>query len=556
MWLETDVNAWKDKINQVVRSFAFADWFPKEGRVYLPFQSAAKGVDDDINLHFNKDHKYQIHDYAKGLLKDSQGRIVRIGKIINRDEQEEAKRIQGLYDQKKLSDIKYRREMEANRRYFRELRAAFEASPFRRGVNKQSPYMVVISSTAEDLAGMSTNRDWTSCMDLGGGSNRESIWCELKDGGFVAYLCYSDDVNIDKPLARLHIRRFDNKRGDSIALPEDSVYGNEIQGFKEAVQAWLDSKQGKIRPGRYIRRGGWYSDTFGSAEPDASRREKRDSMRHTILPVTGKGLFKLLDRQPGMNSMSLRIVGKLLDPGLSLTDDLKKKLEALIRKDYPHKLPDLLEKYPDLLTPEDYKGASYYGRTKMLKAKKDDPRYAELHKELVTQSVMSLDINDPKLKINKKGIGQSEASIEIADILRPLADMGRLPEPLIRKVVRFAEQMMDRYGSEMSQPVRHTYVNPGLNAISTIIHAFHMTGADTPTVLNFYKKVLPYWDNLGAEHGLGIALGRLGENGKSFLPFLRDKEQQTSDVLQKERLLYIIDSIENGTGRSDKYNFF
>ena len=53
-------------------------------------------------------------------------------------------------------------------------------------------------------------------------------------------------------------------------MPEESVYGNEVEGFSEAVQAWLDSKQGRIRAGHYQRRGGWYSDTYGSADPDDS----------------------------------------------------------------------------------------------------------------------------------------------------------------------------------------------------------------------------------------------------------------------------------------------
>ena len=54
-------------------------------------------------------------------------------------------------------------------------------------------------------------------------------------------------------------------------------------------------------------------------------------------------------------------------------------------------------------------------------------------------------------------------------------------------------------------------------------------------------------------------LGRLGKNGESFLPFLKrklqKKEKQDSSKNDTERLKYIIDAIENGTGYSKKYNF-
>ncbi|MFQ5788683.1 MAG: hypothetical protein ACE5H1_11970 [Thermodesulfobacteriota bacterium] len=66
-------------------------------------------------------------------------------------------------------------------------------------------------------------------------------------------------------MARIAIKRFVNKNGDSIALPEDSVYGNEIPGFLEEVKRWLNSKQ-NINPGVYQRKGGEYSDTFSKTK--------------------------------------------------------------------------------------------------------------------------------------------------------------------------------------------------------------------------------------------------------------------------------------------------
>ena len=94
--------------------------------------------------------------------------------------------------------------------------------------------MIVISQDPHDVAQMSTGRQWTSCMDLGGegrepGSHHEDIFCEVQKGGLVAYLIRAEDGAIADPLARIHIRRFDNRAGQSVAVPEQSVYGNEIK---------------------------------------------------------------------------------------------------------------------------------------------------------------------------------------------------------------------------------------------------------------------------------------------------------------------------------------
>lgn len=554
LWLETDVKFWQDKIQSINRDFAFSEWFPKEGRIYLPFQPNVNGIDDDLSNYF-KDHEYQIHDYQKGLLANKKGKLTRIIPVINKDEKEEEKRIQLQYSQKQISDAKYNQEMDMNKRYFNGLRTAYESSPFRVGL--KNPYVVIITNTPEDIAGMSTNRGWTSCMNLKDGANRSSVWCELKNGGFVAYLCYSNDTNIDKPLARIHIRRFDNKKGQSIAIPEETIYGNEVQGFRDVVQKWIDSKQGRIRPGQYIRKGGMYSDTFGSANSRDSRKKRERDLRYTVVPSTAKGLFKLLDfyLAKGYEEFHAKSVFKVLDK-LVLNDEQKQKLVNLVKDKFPSYKNKLFQKYPELLTPEDFKKMDHYNRLKTLELKKDDPRYAEAQKEMAIQKFMSLDINDPNLEINKKDRNEIQGTSEITDKIRDLGDVGQLPEAVIRKVVEFAEQVMERYKSELNGLVK----NPNSNVfkefptsvLSTVIHAFQQAHADTPIVIKFYHKLLPYWDALGGAFGnLGTAIGFLGINGQSFLPFLKEKLKER----ESERLLWIIDSIENGKGFSQKYAF-
>jgi hypothetical protein len=123
--------------------------------------------------------------------------------------------------------------------------------------------------------------------------------------------------------------------------------------------------------------------------------------------------------------------------------------------------------------------------------------------------------------------------------------------------------------------------------LQNLAHTFHMTKTDTPTVQNFYESLLPRWvdrtpGDQWERHGpinldtMGTAIGSLGINGKRFLPFLNQKLEEEKALLgqQKkapgmriedskkkiekniEKLLYVIDSINNGTGHSNKYRFF
>jgi hypothetical protein len=127
---------------------------------------------------------------------------------------------------------------------------------------------MVISMRPDDIAGMSTDRRWTSCTNLdrddGDTSNSASVYCEIARGGFAAYLIEPDDLDIDNPLARIWVRRFDSIAGKSFALPEETVYsdGRDFPEFLPALKAWIAEKQGDLSGGTYYLSGGEYSDTF------------------------------------------------------------------------------------------------------------------------------------------------------------------------------------------------------------------------------------------------------------------------------------------------------
>jgi len=91
---------------------------------------------------------------------------------------------------------------------------------------------VVISKAKYDLAAMSGNRNWKSCMtiptkennDFNGGNCR-FILKDIKQGTLIAYIIKSDDKNINNPISRMLIKPHFSKNGDVLYKPEDKIYG-------------------------------------------------------------------------------------------------------------------------------------------------------------------------------------------------------------------------------------------------------------------------------------------------------------------------------------------
>lgn len=111
-------------------------------------------------------------------------------------------------------------------------------------------FMVCITHKPQDVAGMSTGTNWTSCMVLPddnlnkGGEYYYTALNQVQYGGMCAYLIDKDDRDIERPYARIAIKRLQNKLGDFIYLSQDRIYGqiNTAQevGFKEIVKKELE----------------------------------------------------------------------------------------------------------------------------------------------------------------------------------------------------------------------------------------------------------------------------------------------------------------------------
>jgi hypothetical protein len=115
-------------------------------------------------------------------------------------------------------------------------------------VSDHVQYYIVYSKHAYDIAGMSTDRGWTSCMNIYTGMNKHYIQHDIKEGTIVAYLIKESDFNINNPTARLSIKPYVNIENpdDVFFQPETKIYGSAPGDFQSVVNKIFD----KIQPGK------------------------------------------------------------------------------------------------------------------------------------------------------------------------------------------------------------------------------------------------------------------------------------------------------------------
>ena len=255
---------WFDQIERLSHDNPkpFKAWFPPgEDRIYIPFVRLAAGDQDVIEL--LQEEGYEVINYRDGYCRRPGSNIQKIGRVLGRLKKQALRELEQKHKAGILFNIL--RERRKTNKYFDDIIKQFTSSKYR-GVGRNR-MVVVISQNPHDIARMSTERDWESCMTLPteeheAGAHHKSVLKEVESGGLIAYLIYDHDRDIDRPLSRIHIRRFENREGSSIAVAEKSVYGLEVAGFAEVVDAWLEEKQGTVAPGFYRLQGGGYSDSF------------------------------------------------------------------------------------------------------------------------------------------------------------------------------------------------------------------------------------------------------------------------------------------------------
>ena len=195
-------------------------------RIYLPLIDIkttlppTKGINHIIIENFIEDKGYKLLDYNQGIAVNNKGRKLRVSRILKGNP--------SLY---KLFINDHNRIKQS-----------------------KDNLLVVISRHPYDIAGMSTHRGWTSCMNIVPSERPENedddyedmtpyIEKAVKSETLIAYLVKKSDPNINKPLGRILLKPYYKvkNRKDKI-LVMSCVYGNVTPSFKETVKQWLNGK--------------------------------------------------------------------------------------------------------------------------------------------------------------------------------------------------------------------------------------------------------------------------------------------------------------------------
>ncbi|MCB1713091.1 MAG: hypothetical protein KDH96_11655, partial [Candidatus Riesia sp.] len=150
-------------------------------------------------------YRFPIVDYEKGLTKDKYGRVVKFSKIFKQMGQDNLIK---TYADSKTDTLKDTNDLQ-----------------------------VVISRHIYDIIGSSTNRGWTTCIDLydkryQGRHLKELIYL-IGNGVIIAYLIRKKDRNIENPISRCFIKKVNNE------LRVDSVYGTNVKEFTKFLDEWV-----------------------------------------------------------------------------------------------------------------------------------------------------------------------------------------------------------------------------------------------------------------------------------------------------------------------------
>ena len=150
---------------------------------------------------------YRIDDQEKGIMSDFIGRRGKIGKYLARHDKDLLK----VYNDSMACRVKNTDDLQ-----------------------------VVISRHPYDIIGMSTDRGWTTCLDLYdkryGGQHLHNIKRILKNGDLISYMIRKDDKNINKPMSRVIISRTHNGN----ISPSSHVYGVRSTDFRNFVYDWCE----------------------------------------------------------------------------------------------------------------------------------------------------------------------------------------------------------------------------------------------------------------------------------------------------------------------------
>lgn len=162
---------------------------------------------------------------------------------------------------------------------------------------------IVFTRNQYDVAGMSTDRGWSSCMNMVDGSNKKYLRHDIDQGTLTAYFVHHDDQGIAHPVGRINLKRFANGSGHSIYRPEHATYGTVPDGVIKHVHEWSE-KHYPSEPGLYMKHAALYND-----DGNSTRFEKADQIKiasshknHEMMANTAKHVLDFSEENQGSHN--------------------------------------------------------------------------------------------------------------------------------------------------------------------------------------------------------------------------------------------------------------
>jgi hypothetical protein len=252
----------------------------------LDYRSAARNV-----IRHLAHHGYSTDDYHSGLVshKDKPTRKIKITKALD---------LTGTGDLQsgKLSGGKSPKPLT-----WKQLYATDELREAGKG-EKQ----LVFSRHRYDVAGVSTDRGWSSCMAMPkvavpiteterGGINHRFLKNDLEQGTIAAYITRKGDDEAKRPIGRISLKRFSSGNHD-IYRAEGKKYGTFPKGARAAVSAWGEEKY-PSNPGLYVKHPSLYDDDGKTIKMEKAsqlgagdRKTVGDHFRNLLTDANNSGL--------------------------------------------------------------------------------------------------------------------------------------------------------------------------------------------------------------------------------------------------------------------------
>ncbi len=286
-------------------------------RVVLPFHGdqdkiATKNIDfnDTENraglyqhtkdvLETLKSKGYHTDDYHSGLAyhQDTPNRQVKIGKLLQHPDFKDVHKtyretvkgpdggaVKDAYGNSVKQDVT------------RHISQVYGADPELKSKNTEKA--IVITRNKYDVAGMSTDRNWRSCMHMVDGANKNYLPKDIEHGTLCAYLVQKGDDGIHKPIGRINLKKHVNSAGDMHFVGEGTRYGKFPNSARNSVAAWAEEKY-KPSAGLYSKHKELYHDDGNPIHiqaPGELRHAPTDKLHRDLESSAGEVLSRKMQQ--------------------------------------------------------------------------------------------------------------------------------------------------------------------------------------------------------------------------------------------------------------------